>query len=225
MFKDILAFNEKFGLPVDTSAVRILDAPTATYKLQHLTEELNEIIAGQTNRDLPHVADGIVDFVYVALGVAAFQGIDFDKHWRIWSMWQPGETYFQAVEVFPRAGKPHLLPHPEFIEAISMLLGQLATLAQAMVEVDEMLLGMALTFIVKRALQMAVDMSIPFDRLWDAVHAANMAKERAASAEEAKKATGRSSSFDIIKPEGWQAPDIEGILREYSGEQKVNSGV
>lgn len=36
-----------------------------------------------------------------------------------------------------------------------------------------------------------------------AIHAANMAKVRAQSADESK----RRSSFDVVKPEGWQAPE------------------
>lgn len=42
-----------------------------------------------------------------------------------------------------------------------------------------------------------------FDEAWDRVHAANMAKERATSADQSK----HGSAQDIIKPEGWTAPD------------------
>lgn len=48
----------------------------------------------------------------------------------------------------------------------------------------------------------------PWQEGWDLVQAANMAKVRAASAEQSK----RGSAFDVVKPEGWQAPDIEGLL-------------
>jgi predicted HAD superfamily Cof-like phosphohydrolase len=51
----------------------------------------------------------------------------------------------------------------------------------------------------------------PWQEGWDRVQAANMAKVRA-------KADGsnslRGSSFDVVKPEGWVAPDIAGLLRE-----------
>lgn len=51
----------------------------------------------------------------------------------------------------------------------------------------------------------------PWQEGWDRVQTANMAKVRA-------KADGsdslRGSSFDVVKPEGWVAPDIAGLLRE-----------
>lgn len=51
----------------------------------------------------------------------------------------------------------------------------------------------------------------PWQRGWNLVQAANMAKVRA-------QADGsdsvRESSFDVVKPEGWTAPDIAGLLRE-----------
>lgn len=51
-------------------------------------------------------------------------------------------------------------------------------------------------------------MGLPMDELWDEVQRANMAKERATSSDQSK----RSSSFDVIKPEGWVGPDIAGVL-------------
>jgi predicted HAD superfamily Cof-like phosphohydrolase len=51
----------------------------------------------------------------------------------------------------------------------------------------------------------------PWQEGWDAVQAANMAKERATSAEASK----RGSAFDVIKPEGWKPPDIGAVLRSH----------
>lgn len=48
----------------------------------------------------------------------------------------------------------------------------------------------------------------PWDEGWAAVHEANMRKVRATSAGDSK----RGSHFDVIKPEGWVAPDIHGLL-------------
>lgn len=52
----------------------------------------------------------------------------------------------------------------------------------------------------------------PWPKGWDTVQAANMAKVRAAKDGSDSK---RGSSFDVVKPEGWTAPDIEGLLRGY----------
>ncbi len=48
---------------------------------------------------------------------------------------------------------------------------------------------------------------IPFDAVWDAVHASNMAK-RGPDGEVYRREDGK-----IVKPPGWQAPDIAGLLR------------
>lgn len=54
---------------------------------------------------------------------------------------------------------------------------------------------------------LAVECGIPLDKVWDEVHASNMAK------------IGPDGKFvvredgKILKPEGWQKPDIEGCLK------------
>ena len=50
-------------------------------------------------------------------------------------------------------------------------------------------------------------MGVDFWPLWDAVHAANMAK-----------AGGPVVDGKVKKPEGWQPPDIEGELRKQGWE-------
>jgi hypothetical protein len=54
-------------------------------------------------------------------------------------------------------------------------------------------------------------MECPWQEGWDLVQAANMAKERATSAEQST----RLSAFDVIKPPGWTPPDIEGLIESY----------
>lgn len=59
------------------------------------------------------------------------------------------------------------------------------------------------------ALWMGIDV-LQWGAGWMAVQQANMAKERATSAEQSK----RGSAFDVVKPEGWQPPEktLEEIL-------------
>ena len=47
-----------------------------------------------------------------------------------------------------------------------------------------------------------------FDEGWDRVQAANMAKVRAERADQSK----RGTAYDVIKPEGWQAPDLSDLV-------------
>ena len=49
-----------------------------------------------------------------------------------------------------------------------------------------------------------------FDEGFARVHAANMAKERAARAEDSK----HGSTYDIIKPEGWQPPVLADLVTQ-----------
>lgn len=43
---------------------------------------------------------------------------------------------------------------------------------------------------------------------WDAVHQANMQKVRVERADDSK----RGSTFDVVKPEGWQPPNLSSLL-------------
>ena len=52
----------------------------------------------------------------------------------------------------------------------------------------------------------------PWREGWDLVQRANMSKVRAQKDGSDSK---RGSSFDVVKPEGWTPPDIEGLLRDY----------
>lgn len=49
---------------------------------------------------------------------------------------------------------------------------------------------------------------LPWESVWNEVHRANMAKRM----EERKLESKRAGLHDIVKPEGWQPPDLESIL-------------
>lgn len=56
-------------------------------------------------------------------------------------------------------------------------------------------------------------MGYPWPEGFEMVHRANMAKERASSARDARSARGHA--LDVVKPAGWAAPDIEWLLRSF----------
>ena len=55
-------------------------------------------------------------------------------------------------------------------------------------------------------------MNLPFKKGWDEVHKANMKKERVVNDMQSK----RGSSLDVIKPEGWEAPDLQKIIDQHT---------
>jgi predicted HAD superfamily Cof-like phosphohydrolase len=69
----------------------------------------------------------------------------------------------------------------------------------------------ALIDLVYVAMGTSVLHGFPWQAGWDEVQRANMTKERATSAEQSK----RGTTFDVVKPEGWTAPNIEAILEAY----------
>jgi predicted HAD superfamily Cof-like phosphohydrolase len=68
----------------------------------------------------------------------------------------------------------------------------------------------ALVDLVYVALGTAHMHKLPWPELFAEVQRANMSKKRAESDGESK----RGSSLDVVKPEGWKAPDITGVLRD-----------
>jgi dCMP deaminase len=72
----------------------------------------------------------------------------------------------------------------------------------------------AMIDLVYVALGTAAMMRVPFDDGWAEVQRANMAKERAHSASDPRSTRGHS--LDVVKPEGWRPPDIEGVLLKAS---------
>lgn len=81
----------------------------------------------------------------------------------------------------------------------------------------------ALVDLVYVAIGTAYLMNLPFDSAWDAVHAANMKKVRAERAGDSK----RGSTFDVVKPPGWTAPDMQVVLdaHEKSLDANADDGV
>lgn len=73
-------------------------------------------------------------------------------------------------------------------------------------------MGDALIDLVYVALGTADAMGLPWQKMWDEVQRANMAKELAQSAEHSLASTGRGHAKDVIKPKGWTPPDHIPIL-------------
>jgi len=91
----------------------------------------------------------------------------------------------------------------------SFLMEELAEYTQAITKKDTAAALDALVDIVYIALGTAWLFNLPFNKAWDAVQKANMSKIRTKS-----KSKKRGTSFDVVKPKGWTAPDIDQIIEE-----------
>jgi predicted HAD superfamily Cof-like phosphohydrolase len=70
----------------------------------------------------------------------------------------------------------------------------------------------ALVDLVYFALGTALALGLPWQQLFDAVHDANMRKEPLIEVETDKRGVRRS----VKKPDGWEPPNLEAIIREHS---------
>lgn len=129
---------------------------------------------------------------------------------------KPGHRFADRIDVLafqqkfnvPMAHEPSWLPghlfefrlkflKEELLEfEVAYLQGDMHGTADALVDLAYVLHGTALM------------MGLPWPMLWDEVQKKNMQKERAKHAGESK----RGSSFDVVKPAGWTAPDHTAAL-------------
>ena len=75
MIKEIDAFLTKFGLGYD-GGPRSLPSNTRKERIRHMIEEIREYDKATTVED---ELDALVDIVYLAVGTACMQGLDFDE--------------------------------------------------------------------------------------------------------------------------------------------------
>lgn len=122
---------------------------------------------------------------------------------------------FHSKYGLPRAGKllPHLLPPNAQKFRENFLQEELDEFIRAWTFEDLPGAFDALLDLVYVALGTAHMMGLPWQEGWDEVQRANMTKVRAASAEDAR--GKRGSALDVVKPEGWLPPDLEGVLNRY----------
>lgn len=126
-------------------------------------------------------------------------------------------TAYQRVKVFhdrfglSNASRPIQLPADMMIGRVEMILeelmeflrayrhGDLAGQADALIDCEYFLLGTG------------AHMGLPWDEIFDEVHDANMRKEPQGHAGTSK----RRNKLDVIKPPGWEPPNIEAVLARH----------
>lgn len=82
VFDDVLEFHV-LGCPeLIGESPSIPDESVFRLKIDLIEEELDEIIDAEERGDIAEIADGIVDAIYMLIGLAISSGIDLEPIWR-----------------------------------------------------------------------------------------------------------------------------------------------
>lgn len=108
---------------------------------------------------------------------------------------------------------PHAMSAELEMFRVKFLEEELQELRDGLAEGDDAKVFDALLDLTYVAMGTAHLRGYPWQAGWDAVQKANMAKERASSAWDDR--SKRGSEYDVVKPAGWTAPDIEAVLHRY----------
>ena len=123
-------------------------------------------------------------------------------------LFQDVKDFNTKFGVIPEKDHPHLLNEELFKLKAKHVQEELDEFIEAHNNNDIVGTADALIDIVYVALGAAFLMNIPFLDIWFEVHHRNMQKVRAICSEDSK----RGSSYDIVKPGGWEPPAVEFCL-------------
>lgn len=86
-FNDVVAFHEKFGVPVLNAPGFLAElAPDAAkFRVGFLQEELDEFKKSIEDKDLIGAYDALLDLVYVAYGTANMMGLNDEMWQELWN--------------------------------------------------------------------------------------------------------------------------------------------
>lgn len=125
-----------------------------------------------------------------------------------------GYTNFQKVKDFmdhfslPRGEKPRIVDSKEFQFRLQLIMEETMELLDAHRKKNLGDFADALGDLLYVTYGLAVVAGIDIDRVMEAIHAANMKKERARGTN-----NKRGSKTDVVKPHGWMPPDIAAVVR------------
>lgn len=226
-YTDVRAFHEKFGLPIGEIPTNV-DLDMGEFRLRFLREELDETARAFLIRDLPGFFDGLLDLTYVAMGTAVIMGLEWHNSFRgLHLFMQIGKNvaipnmdhtdfmlayeHARAINVIPTR-PAFILPNLNVLETNIALMDSLVSMAETAYFKDDLsAMQAALVSIGYSCMHTAAICGLPWQDGWDAVQAANMAKVRVEREADSK----RGSRFDVVKPEGWTAPDLNAILVQH----------
>lgn len=193
LIADVLAFHIATDCPhFDTPILPPQDRVELRYKLiaEEVREELLPAMARGTMNDLPEIADAMADSLYVVVGTALEYGIQLPEF------------------PLPELCNPRCVTAVD-AEAIgfqiSLSVGGLLRAIEHGASSEALL-----SYLIKSSRVLcdaAHSYGIPLAAVWDAVQAANMAKVDPVTGKVRRREDGK-----ILKPDGWQPPNIAAVL-------------
>jgi predicted HAD superfamily Cof-like phosphohydrolase len=131
-----------------------------------------------------------------------------------------GKSNFEKVREFhdkfrlsyDHAPHPRVLDDHQFLFRYDLCEEELHEILKAHRKSDVVALADGLADLLYVTYGMALMCGIPIDDVFAEVHRANMRKERSGGDDDQR--STRGSRFDVIKPVGWQGPDVGRVLKE-----------
>lgn len=80
-FNDVLEFHRKFRPDLIGTTPKVPPIDVEELRRRLIDEEVDETIDAMYDDDIPRIADGIADAIYVLIGTAVSYGIDLPKVW------------------------------------------------------------------------------------------------------------------------------------------------
>jgi len=210
--EDMRAFHERFSLLPEPDTYL---EKHATFRQNFLLEELNELSTAFAKGDLVSYLDALVDLDYVALGTAFLMG-----QYPVFVMSDPTQVFMNHLQKDRFRGHALAAPQPPIASQYVFFLGSIYTqLGSAFHSVMMARRGGSKQELFTRASLSLRDMhrtiidhsflcGLDFVEAWERVHRANMSKVRAEKTGDSK----RGSTFDVVKPSGWTAPDLTDLV-------------
>lgn len=157
-------------------------------------EEYLEVLGAFAKQDVIELADGLADLCYVTVGASV--ALNVHSH-----PYEVGWDFENGREV----ALPPQWQQPDMVVSVSQpVSSSLCWMASLEHWLDrKSLIDTLFSGIVQKCLLVARFSGIDLRPVWSEVHAANMRKTTGPVREDGKR----------LKPEGWQPPDIAGVLR------------